>query len=136
MKLFSHATRNSNLSRLQNETFDLLIIGGGIIGAGVARDAVSRGMKVALIEMSDFASGTSSRSSKLIHGGIRYLENREFGLVFEALNEREKLYQMAPHLVHPLRFVLPIYKNSRVGSFLMGLGMWLYDILALCIQSM
>jgi glycerol-3-phosphate dehydrogenase len=88
-------------------------------------------MKVALIEAQDFAFGTSSRSSKLIHGGIRYLENLEFGLVFEALNERSRLFEMAPHLVHPLRFVLPIYQGARVGMFKLGLGMWLYDALAL-----
>ncbi len=118
------------IKRLQDETFDLAIIGGGINGAGVARDASSRGMKVALIEAQDFASGTSSRSSKLIHGGIRYLENLEFGLVFEALQERRHLFEMAPHLVHPLRFILPVYKNSRVGMFKLGLGMMLYDLLA------
>lgn len=131
MKSFSYITRNENISALKHNKFDLVVIGGGILGAGIARDAVSRGMSVALVEKSDFASGTSSRSSKLIHGGIRYLENLEFGLVFEALNEREKLYELAPHLVHPLRFMLPIYKNSRVGFFKMGLGMWLYDILSL-----
>jgi glycerol-3-phosphate dehydrogenase len=123
--------RFDNISELQFQVFDLVIIGGGIVGAGLARDAASRGMKVGLVEKNDFARGTSSRSSKLIHGGIRYLENMEFGLVFEALSEREKLYTLAPHLVHPLRFVLPIYKNSRVGMGLMGLGMWCYDILSL-----
>ena len=81
--------------------------------------------------MFDFSSGTSSRSSKLVHGGLRYLENLEFGLVFEALSERAKLFSMATHLVHPLRFVLPLYKGQRVGMFKMGLGMWLYDILSL-----
>lgn len=131
MKVFSSETRTENLATLASETFDLLIIGGGILGAGIARDASSRGMSVALIEKSDFAWGTSSRSSKLIHGGIRYLENLEFDLVFEALNEREKLYELAPHLVHPLRFLLPLYENSRVGYFKMGLGMWFYDLLAL-----
>jgi glycerol-3-phosphate dehydrogenase len=131
MKTFSAQTRTENLLSLKQNKFDLVIVGGGILGAGIARDAASRGMKVALVEKSDFASGTSSRSSKLIHGGIRYLENLEFGLVFEALNEREKLYELAPHLVHPLRFLLPIYENSRVGYFKMGLGMFLYDILAL-----
>ncbi|MCB0371328.1 MAG: FAD-dependent oxidoreductase, partial [Bdellovibrionales bacterium] len=105
--------------------------GGGITGAGVARDAASRGLKVILIEANDFASGTSSRSSKLIHGGIRYLENLEFHLVFEALSERKLLFELAPHLVHPLRFLLPLYKGQRVGMFKMGLGMWLYDCLSL-----
>lgn len=131
MKLFSPLIRQQNLQVLRSEIFDLVIIGGGINGAGVARDAVSRGMKVALVEAFDFASGTSSRSSKLIHGGIRYLENMEFKLVFEALNERTKLFEMAPHLVHPLRFMIPLYESSRVGMFKMGLGMWLYDALSL-----
>lgn len=128
---FSFKDRDQNLRRLENETFDLAIIGGGITGAGVARDAASRGMKVALVEAKDFAIGTSSRSSKLIHGGIRYLENLEFGLVFEALSERRLLFEIAPHLVHPLRFVLPLYKDSRVGMLKMGLGMWLYDALSM-----
>lgn len=128
---FSPHDRDSILGRLISETFDLIVIGGGITGAGVARDAASRGMKVALVEARDFAEGTSSRSSKLIHGGIRYLENLEFGLVFEALSERRLLFEIAPHLVHPLRFVLPLYKGDRIGMFKMGLGMWLYDALSL-----
>ncbi len=127
----SFFSRNKTIQKMGEETYDLVIIGGGINGAGVARDAASRGMKVALVEASDFASGTSSRSSKLIHGGIRYLENKEFSLVFEALSERATLFQMAPHMVHPLRFLLPLYKGSRVGMFKMGLGMWLYDALSL-----
>lgn len=131
MKTFSFQDRTENLIRMESETFDLIIVGGGIVGAGIARDAASRGMKVALLEKNDFAFGTSSRSSKLIHGGIRYLENLEFALVFEALSERTKLFQMAPHMVHPLRFVLPVYKNSRVGMTKLGLGMWLYDALSL-----
>jgi len=131
MKEFSYKTRAENLVTFMTDDFDLAIIGGGITGAGVARDAAMRGLKVALIEANDFASGTSSRSSKLIHGGIRYLENFEFGLVFEALNERTRLFEMAPHLVHPLRFVLPVYKGDRVGMSLLGLGMWAYDALAL-----
>lgn len=131
MKSFSPTVRQENINHLKIEEFDLLIIGGGINGAGIARDASMRGLKVALIERNDFASGTSSKSSKLIHGGIRYLENLEFKLVFEALNERTKLFEMAPHLVHPLRFIIPLYENSRVGMFKMGLGMWLYDLLAL-----
>src|SRR3954470_5253415 len=128
---FSQLDRDLILGRMTAETFDLVIIGGGITGAGTARDAASRGMKVALIEARDFAEGTSSRSSKLIHGGIRYLENLEFGLVFEALSERRLLFEIAPHLVHPLRFVLPVYKNARVGMFKLGLGMWLYDALSM-----
>jgi glycerol-3-phosphate dehydrogenase len=123
--------RTSSLRHMSDEIFDLAIIGGGITGAGIARDAASRGMKVALVEARDFASGTSSRSSKLIHGGVRYLENLEFGLVFEALSERQKLFEMAPHLVHPLRFLIPIYKTGRVPAWKMGLGLWLYDALSL-----
>lgn len=123
--------RHQNMTRMDRETFDVLVIGGGITGAGVARDASSRNMKVALVEGSDYASGTSSRSSKLIHGGIRYLENMEFKLVFEALSERKTLFEIAPHLVHPMRFMIPIFKESRVSFFKMGLGMWLYDVLSL-----
>jgi len=130
-KTLSPKDRQSSLEKMSQDTFDLAIIGGGITGAGVARDAASRGMRVALIEASDFASGTSSRSSKLIHGGIRYLENLEFGLVFEALSERQKLFDMAPHLVHPLRFILPVYKGGRVPAWKMGLGMWFYDALSM-----
>lgn len=124
-------TRAAAIQKMQTEEFDLAIIGGGITGAGAARDAASRGMKVALIEARDFAIGTSSRSSKLIHGGIRYLENLEFGLVFEALSERQILFEIAPHLVHPLRFILPIYKGGRVPAWKMGLGMWFYDALSM-----
>lgn len=131
MKEFSFKTRQHNIDRMGAEIFDLVIVGGGIVGAGVARDAASRGLKVALVEKNDFAQGTSSRSSKMIHGGIRYLENLEFGLVFEALSERARLFEIAPHLVHPVRFILPLYKDSRVGMFKMGLGMWVYDALAL-----
>ncbi len=131
MKTFSILDRKTNLQFFRENEYDLVIIGGGINGAGAARDAASRGLRVALIEAQDFAAGTSSRSSKLIHGGIRYLENMEFKLVFEALNERTKLFEMAPHLVHPLRFMIPLYEDSRVGMFKMGLGMWLYDALAL-----
>ncbi|MEM7645485.1 MAG: glycerol-3-phosphate dehydrogenase/oxidase [Pseudomonadota bacterium] len=128
---FSFRDRSQNLQTLSDEVFDLAIVGGGITGAGVARDAASRGMKVALVESQDFASGTSSRSSKLIHGGVRYLENFEFHLVFEALSERALLFKIAPHLVHPLRFLVPVYSSSRVGFYKMLAGMWLYDLLAL-----
>lgn len=131
MKSLGRDQRHQNIVRLNREIFDVLVIGGGITGAGVARDASSRGMKVALVESHDFASGTSSRSSKLIHGGIRYLENMEFKLVFEALSERKTLFEIAPHLVHPMRFMIPLFKDSRVSFFTMGLGMWLYDLLSL-----
>src|SRR5512137_2052402 len=96
---FSFRTRQHNLERLATKTFDYVIVGGGITGAGIARDAAMRGRRVALIEKNDFAWGTSSRSSKLVHGGVRYLETFEFGLVFEASNERRRLRHMAPYLV-------------------------------------
>ena len=131
MKDFSYQTRLENIQKLRTERFDIVIIGGGITGAGVARDAAGRGLKVALVEAKDFSHGTSSRSSKLVHGGIRYLENMEFHLVFEALSERTKLFEIAPNLVHPLRFMIPLFKSSRVGMFKMGMGMLLYDALAL-----
>lgn len=131
MQEFSFRTRKSNIKKIKNNRFDLVVIGGGITGAGVARDAAMRGLKVALVEARDFAIGTSSRSSKLVHGGIRYLENFEFHLVFEALSERSKLFEIAPTLVHPLRFMIPIFESSRVGLFKMGLGMMLYDMLSL-----
>jgi glycerol-3-phosphate dehydrogenase len=128
---FSHKTRSRNLERLENEEFDFLIIGGGITGAGVAWDASSRGYKVALIEKDDFAHGTSSRSSKLVHGGLRYLENYEFPLVFEALSERSYLLQSAPHLVRPLPFYMPVYEDSPHSAYLLSAGMWFYDLLSL-----
>jgi glycerol-3-phosphate dehydrogenase len=112
-------------------TVDLLIIGGGINGAGIARDAARRGLKVAMIEMNDLAWGTSSRSSKLVHGGIRYLEQLEFSLVFEAVSERRILLDIAPHLVNPLGFLFPVYKNSRRNLSTIQAGMWLYDGLSL-----
>jgi glycerol-3-phosphate dehydrogenase len=106
--------------------FDLAIIGGGINGAGIARDAAGRGLKVLLVEQNDLASGTSSASSKLIHGGLRYLEHGAFHLVRAALNEREVLLRMAPHLVRPLRFVLPLEATGRSPTVL-RLGLLLYD---------
>jgi glycerol-3-phosphate dehydrogenase len=111
--------------------YDLLVIGGGIVGAGAARDAAMRGLKVALVEQDDLAFGTSSRSSKLVHGGLRYLEQGEFSLVFEAVSERRVLMQIAPHLVTPLGFLFPVYKGSRRGVFTVNVGMWLYDGLSL-----
>lgn len=129
--MFNQFARQTNFNEMNNQVWDLLVVGGGITGAGVARDAASRGLKVLLVEANDFASGTSSRSSKLVHGGIRYLENFEFGLVHEALTERKLLLEIAPHMVHPLRFLIPIYKNSRVGLFKMEMGMILYDLLSM-----
>jgi glycerol-3-phosphate dehydrogenase len=107
--------------------FDVFVIGGGINGCGIARDAAGRGYSVALAEMSDFASGTSSGSTKLIHGGLRYLEHYEFRLVREALMEREVLWAMAPHVIWPMRFVLPFHKGGPRPAWLIRLGLFLYD---------
>lgn len=122
--------RQNIIDHASQKKYDLAIVGGGINGAGVARDAASRGLSVIMLEAHDFAYGTSSRSSKLVHGGIRYLENFEFGLVHEALTERKILLNIAPHMVHPLRFLIPIYESSRVGFFKMGMGMLAYDLLS------
>lgn len=129
--MFSFQTRRESISRFKNEKFDLLVIGGGITGVATARDAASRGLRVALIEKRDFAWGTSSRSSKLVHGGLRYLENLEFKLVFEALSERSFLLKSAPRLVRPLPFYFPVYDRDPRGRFVLSLGLWLYDLLSL-----
>jgi glycerol-3-phosphate dehydrogenase len=119
-----------SVEKLADGLFDLLILGGGITGGGVALDAALRGWRVALIDKGDFASGTSSVSSKLVHGGLRYLEHGDFALVYEALHERRRLLANAPHLVHPLRFVLPFYAGARVPPWKWRLGLMLYDLLA------
>jgi glycerol-3-phosphate dehydrogenase len=106
--------------------FDLAVIGGGINGTGIARDAAGRGLRTVLIEQNDLASGTSSASSKLIHGGLRYLEQGEFRLVRQALREREVLFRAAPHLITPIRFVLPVHEARR-SAMALRLGLWLYD---------
>jgi glycerol-3-phosphate dehydrogenase len=111
--------------------YDVVVIGGGITGAGIARDAALRGMKVALFEKGDYASGTSSKSSKLVHGGLRYLEHGELGLVFESVSERRVQTRVAPHLVRPLPFLIPIYEGVRPGLEIMNVGLWIYDSLAL-----
>ncbi|MEO6525487.1 MAG: glycerol-3-phosphate dehydrogenase/oxidase [Gemmatimonadaceae bacterium] len=111
--------------------FDLLVIGGGITGAGIARDAALRGLRVALVEREDFASGTSSRSSRLIHGGVRYLEHGQLGLVFESSRERRTLLHIAPHLVRPLAFTWPVYRGARVSRWKLAAGLSLYDLLSL-----
>jgi glycerol-3-phosphate dehydrogenase len=108
------------------EPFDLIVVGGGVNGAGIARDAAGRGAKVLLLEARDLASGTSSASTKLVHGGLRYLEHYEFALVSEALHERETLWRIAPHLVRPLRFVLPVTQDTRPG-WMLRIGLVLYD---------
>ena len=122
--------RGAALARLGSETFDLLVIGGGINGAGIARDAAMRGLRTALVEHADFASGTSSRSSKLIHGGFRYLEQGDVRLVLEACRERERLRRLAPHLVRPQEFIFPVYEDGPVGRFKLAAGLWAYDLMA------
>lgn len=123
--------RETMWGRLASESFDLVIIGGGINGAGIARDAARRGLRVAVLEMRDLAYGTSSRSSKLVHGGLRYLEQFAFHLVFESVSERRLLLDLAPHLVNPLGFLFPVYKGARNGFLKINAGMWLYDGLSL-----
>src|SRR5204862_7002989 len=118
--------------RLADETFDIVVIGGGITGTGVALDAASRGLRTALVERDDFASGTSSKSSKLVHGGLRYLQQGEVRLVYEALHERQRLRKNAPHLVKILPFMIPILTKDgliprRVARAL-GSAMWMYDV--------
>ncbi|GLV59116.1 glycerol-3-phosphate dehydrogenase [Dictyobacter sp. S3.2.2.5] len=143
MQPLSARERASNLNELAHNTFDILVIGGGVTGAGVALDAVARGYSVALVEKADFASGTSSKSTKLVHGGIRYLPNFDISLVHEALVERGLLLQNAPFLVSPVAFVLPIYEGDKhpVGmpfttpkgiglNRLLDAGLWMYDGLA------
>ncbi len=124
--------RDRALTRLADETFDVLVIGGGITGAGVALDAASRGLRTALVEKDDFASGTSSKSSKLIHGGLRYLQQNEYRLVYENLAERQRLLENAPHLVTPLPFLIPLFGKSGVVSKgvarVYRTALWLYDL--------
>jgi glycerol-3-phosphate dehydrogenase len=122
---------NRNLRALADQSFDVLVIGGGIFGAGIARDAVLRGLRVALIDRSDFGGATSSCSSKLIHGGFRYLEQYAFGLVAEACRERRIQQTVAPHLVRPRSFLLPVYDGDPRSLGLVRLGMTLYDLIAL-----
>ena len=112
------------------EPVDLLVIGGGITGAGIAREAALRGFRTAVVDQGDLARGTSSVSSRLIHGGIRYLEQGDLRLVLEASRERRVLLRIAPHLVHPLPFVFPVYRGARVPAWKLRAGMWLYDVLA------
>ncbi len=126
----SRNAREKRMAYMESVTFDVLIVGGGITGAGIAREASLAGLKVALLEAKDFASGTSSKSTKLFHGGLRYLERAEFLLVREGGREREGMQRLAPHLVHPLPFLLPIYRNMKYGKFAMGTAVWLYDKLA------
>ena len=119
----------NRLAGLDGMAFDAVVIGGGMAGAGVARDLALRGASVALFEKGDFSSGTTSKSSKLIHGGLRYLELGDFKLVRESLREKKTLERLAPHLVRPLPFLVPIYRGSTRGLIRVRIGMWLYDLL-------
>ena len=115
---------------MSEETFDVLVVGGGIVGAGVARDAASRGLATALVERGDFACGTSGKTSRLVHGGLRYLRNYRIGLVRQAVRERDLLLQRAPALVHPLPFVIPAYRDHGPRRTLLRFGLFLYDLLS------
>jgi glycerol-3-phosphate dehydrogenase len=120
----------ASLGELSAGYFDLLVIGGGITGAGIAREACLRGLKTALVDARDFGAGTSSRSSRLIHGGLRYLEQGRLHLVFEGLRERKILLRLAPHLVRPLPFLVPVFRGDRVPRWKVAAGLALYDLLA------
>jgi glycerol-3-phosphate dehydrogenase len=122
-------SRDAAVEMLAGDPFDVVVIGGGVTGAGVALDAASRGFSVALVEKADFASGTSSRSSKLVHGGLRYLQNFDLGLVREALLERQLMVKLAPHLVRPLRLVVPAFDGARPDR-LTGIGLNMYDVMS------
>ena len=130
MQVYSALKRDELTAQLLSNEYDLLIIGGGITGAGIALDAASRGIRTALIEKNDFASGTSSRSTKLIHGGLRYLKQFEVGLVMEVGRERRIVHNLAPHLVVSEKMLLPFFKNGTFGKFSAAIGLWVYDFLA------
>ena len=127
---FSNQNRTKTIAKLAKEKFDLVVIGGGITGGGIALDAASRGLKVALVEKNDFASGTSSKSTKLIHGGLRYLKQFDFWLVKEVGSERAIVHKLAPHLVLPEKMLLPLIENGSYGKWLTSIGLKVYDILA------
>src|SRR5918912_1751755 len=122
-------SRSDALDALPGERFDLVVVGGGITGAGGALDAASRGYSVAVVERADWAIGTSSRSSKMVHGGLRYLQNFDLGLVREALLERQLMVQLAPHLVYPTPFLVPTLGEARRDRRI-GIGLNLYDVMA------
>ncbi|HCP46669.1 MAG TPA: glycerol-3-phosphate dehydrogenase, partial [Deltaproteobacteria bacterium] len=128
---FNRQTRDRRFAEASADPFDLIVIGGGITGAGIARDAAMRGLRTVLVEKGDIASGTSSASSKLVHGGLRYLEQGAIGLVFESVTERHRLRLLAPHLVRPLPFVFPVYGKKPRPLWMVRLGLWMYDAMAL-----
>ncbi len=130
MHLFKNQLVRPLASQLSAETFDVIVIGGGITGAGVAQDAASRGLKVLLLEKGDFASGTSSKSTKLIHGGLRYLQNMQFMVTLESVRERQLQQQLAPHLVWGVPFIIPKYEGDTFKNVKLGVGLWVYDLMA------
>ena len=127
---FSPAVRLANIQRMGQEPLDIVVVGGGITGAGIARDAAMRGLVVALVEKEDFASGTSSKSARLVHGGLRYLEQFQFGLIRSASSERHKLRELAPRLVRPIAFTFPVYRTSKSSLLKVRVGMRVYDLIA------
>ncbi len=127
---FSHRTRSGNIAALALEPVELLVIGAGITGAGIARDAAMRGLRTALIDKGDFGAGTSSRSSRLVHGGLRYLEESHFKFVLAGIRERHILLKIAPHLVWPRSFLVPLHRGGRISIWRLAAGLWLHDLMA------
>lgn len=130
MSVSSASKRNSYIHQIKNTSFDLVVIGGGITGAGIVWDATLRGLKVLLLEQNDFASGTSSKSTKLIHGGLRYLKQLKFKQVYEVGRERAIVHRIARFIVRPEKMLLPIYKNGSLNRIMAALALKLYDTLA------
>src|SRR6185369_9906439 len=126
-------TRSQALEMASQKEFDLVVVGGGIVGAGIAQDAASRGMSVLIVEKDDFASGTSSKTTKLVHGGLRYLEQFHFKLTQELCHERAILEHLAPHLVRDFSFILPLTKENPIFGLKARLGLTLYDLLSLSV---
>src|SRR3954467_10013941 len=127
---FSALNREGRLKIMSEEQYDLLVIGGGITGAGIALDAATRGMKVGLVEMQDFAAGTSSRSTKLVHGGLRYLKQAQVGVVAEVGKEKAIVYENGPHVTTPEWILLPFHEGGTFGKFTTSIGLRVYDFLA------
>lgn len=128
--MFSAKQRMQLIEKMSKSTYDVLVIGGGITGCGIALDATTRGMKTALIEMQDFAAGTSSRSTKLVHGGLRYLKQFEVKMVAEVGKERAIVYENGPHVTTPEWMLLPIHRGGTFGRWSTSIGLWVYDHLA------
>ena len=130
MNTLKSKNRGKLIKKIENESYDLLIIGGGVTGAGIALDAVTRVLKTVLVEKKDFASGTSSKSTKLIHGGLRYLKQFEIALVREVGRERVVVHNLAPHLVKSEKMILLLIKDGTYGKMLTSFGLMIYDVLA------